>query len=316
MVPRGGADGRSGSRSCAAPRTANGARLSLLQATPPGGLHDHRRDLVRDQDVQYGMAKLVSSPVEVNAASPARPELVPGQMCAAWESTAAKCSRAGQALTGAQGQLTLVQKYVRFMADHGSVSPPISQGETGCALKPNIHFPLQSPCRVLNVWNANTVPLAGDHPVIPVFRKEKAPCLLLTSSRPCSTPSASPWRRFASFWVSEQGIRRYSGVSNIPSQSERLLRTKRRRRSFFCADADIVASTQTDLTSPGISVVRGILPPVLTLRQCVEGPGVSATSLSEPASSPCCAGRSRPGSPGAPPPRSSWGCARPASTGP
>lgn len=202
------------------------------------------------------------------------------------------------------------------MADHGSVSPPISQGETGRALKPNIHFPLQSPCRVLNVWNANTVPLAGDHPVIPVFRKEKAPCLLLTSSRPCSTPSASPWRRSASFWVSEQVIRRYSGVSNIPSQSERPLRIQRRGRSFFCACADIVASAQTDLTTPGISVVRGNSPPDIDAASVCGGQGLSATSLSAPASSPCCAGRSRPGSPGAPPPRSSGGCARPASTGP
>ncbi|GAA2239244.1 hypothetical protein GCM10010413_45820 [Promicromonospora sukumoe] len=59
------------------------------------------------------------------------------------------------------------------MADDGSVSPSISQGETGCSLSVNIHFPLQSPGRVLSVWNANTVPLTGDHPVIPVFRKEK-----------------------------------------------------------------------------------------------------------------------------------------------
>ena len=43
----------------------------------------------------------------------------------------------------------------------------LSQGETGRPLRLNIQFTLLSPGRVLNVWNANTVPHTGDHPVIP-----------------------------------------------------------------------------------------------------------------------------------------------------
>ena len=42
-----------------------------------------------------------------------------------------------------------------------------------------IRFPLQSPGRVLNVWNANTVPLAGDHPVISRFMEGMAPMTLV-----------------------------------------------------------------------------------------------------------------------------------------